>query len=272
MTPIRIIADDRETNPLLLETLRNTADAEVAVQRLELGDYLIDGRLLFERKTLADLVASLKDGRLLEQACRLAAAPLYKAMILEGTSHDLPNSGMRREAIQGARVQVTLFLGIPLLRSSGPEESARLMLYAARQYQSLARANPLRLFEGKRPQGKRKTQLQILQALPGIGPHSAQHLLEAFGNVEAVFCADEADLQTVSGVGETRARAIRWAVEEPPACYSCARSSVEQIVLTHESISLAPKDFLAVLDEPTEPNTALQRAFDRHAAQADVMP
>jgi uncharacterized protein (DUF1778 family) len=47
---------------------------------------------------------------------------------------------------------------------------------------------------------------------------------------------------------------------------------VKQIVLTHESISLAPKDFLAVLDEPTEPNAALQRAFDRHAAQADVMP
>lgn len=219
MAIIRIIADDRETNPLLLETLRNTADAEVAVQRLALGDYLIDGRLLFERKTLADLVASLKDGRLLEQACRLAAAPLYKAMILEGTSHDLPESGMRREAVQGALVQVTLFLGIPLLRSSGPEESARLMLYAARQYPSLARSNPPRLFKGKRPQGKRKTQLQILQALPGIGPQSARHLLDAFGSVEAVFYADEADLQTVSGVGEARARAIRWAVKEPPACY-----------------------------------------------------
>lgn len=53
MHTIHIIADDRETNPLLLETLRNTTDAEVIMRRLALGDYLIDRRLLNARRLAA---------------------------------------------------------------------------------------------------------------------------------------------------------------------------------------------------------------------------
>lgn len=51
---------------------------------------------------------------------------------------------------------------------------------------------------------------------------------------------------------------------------SHALASAEQVVQEHESITLTPADFqafLATLDEPAEPNAALQRAFDRHAAQ-----
>ncbi|MGR9037271.1 MAG: ERCC4 domain-containing protein, partial [Gammaproteobacteria bacterium] len=69
-----------------------------------------------------------------EQGVRLAASPLHKAIILEGRAHDLAGSGMRREALQGALISLRLFLGIPLLRSVDAEESVRLMLYAARQF------------------------------------------------------------------------------------------------------------------------------------------
>ncbi|MEW5891465.1 MAG: hypothetical protein AB1768_21085 [Pseudomonadota bacterium] len=36
---------------------------ESEVRRLAVGDYLVDGRFLFERKTLADLALSIKQGR-----------------------------------------------------------------------------------------------------------------------------------------------------------------------------------------------------------------
>ena len=39
---------------------------------------------------------------------------------------------MRREALQGAIVSLTLVFGLPVLRSFGPEETARLMVDAAR--------------------------------------------------------------------------------------------------------------------------------------------
>lgn len=182
MLPIQIIADDRESQSPVIKALRSQSGVEVTVRRLVLGDYLLDERLLFERKTLLDFAVSLKDGRLFEQGVRLAASPLHKAMILEGRAHDLTESGMRREALQGALISLTLFLGIPLLRSVDAEESARLMLYAARQFYHIARQTPSRLFKGKRPKGKRKTQMRILQSFPGIGPGAAHNLLEQFGN------------------------------------------------------------------------------------------
>ncbi|MGR8978887.1 MAG: helix-hairpin-helix domain-containing protein [Gammaproteobacteria bacterium] len=135
-----------------------------------------------------------------EQGVRLAASPLHKAIILEGRAHDLAGSGMRREALQGALISLRLFLGIPLLRSVDAEESVRLMLYAARQFDHITRQVPPRLFKGKRPKGKRKTQMRILQSLPGIGPGTAHNLLEQFGSIEAVLAADEQAL--LKGCGQ----------------------------------------------------------------------
>jgi DNA excision repair protein ERCC-4 len=218
MPTIQILADDRESQAEVIAMLRRHEGVEVTLRRLALGDYLVDGRLLFERKTLRDFAVSLKDGRLFEQGTRLAASPLHKAMILEGSAHDRANSGMRREALQGALITLTLFLGIPLLRSADAEESAQLMLYAARQFDALAKQAP-RLSKGKRPKGKRKTQLRILQSFPGIGPGIAQNLLQQFGSIEAILAADEQALLGVAGIGTGRAKAIRWAVGEGMAAY-----------------------------------------------------
>lgn len=218
MLSIQIIADDRESQSPVIEALRSQNGTDVTVRRLDLGDYLLDERLLFERKTLRDFALSLKDGRLFEQGVRLAASPLQKAIILEGRASDLAESGMRREALQGALISLTLFLGIPLLRSADADESARLMLYAARQFDHIARQMPPRLFKGKRPKGKHKTQLRILQSLPGIGPGVAHNLLEQFGSVEAVL-ADEQALLGVAGIGVGRAKSIRWAIGEQLASY-----------------------------------------------------
>ncbi len=128
-----VVADDRESAGAVLAALRRRAGVQVRVERLPVGDYRVDEALLFERKTLLDLVASIKDGRLFTQGLRLANAPLRAALILEGRSQDLAESQMRREAIQGALVALTLFLGLPLLRSMDPEETASLILFAARQ-------------------------------------------------------------------------------------------------------------------------------------------
>lgn len=225
MPLIQILADDRESQAPVIDTLRSHEGVEVTVRRLDLGDYLLDGRLLFERKTLRDFAVSLKDGRLFDQAIRLTASPLRKAMILEGSACDRANSGMRREALQGALVTLALFLGIPLLRAADAAESARLMIYAARQFDALAKQAP-RLFVGKRPKGKRKTQLRVLQSLPGIGPSTAHNLLEQFGSVEAILAADEAALCEVAGIGSGRAKAIRWAVGERWAGYGDEESDI----------------------------------------------
>jgi ERCC4-type nuclease len=115
-----IQVDDRERGGPVLELLRQSAGFRVTVSRLKLGDYLLDSRFVFERKTLKDLVAAIIDGRLFQQALRLSATKLQPALILEGTAQDFGGCGMRWEAIQGALVTVSLFCGVPLLRARTP--------------------------------------------------------------------------------------------------------------------------------------------------------
>ncbi|WP_373506524.1 ERCC4 domain-containing protein [Thiocapsa sp.] len=209
--------DDREASSPVLAALRGHPGFRIQVERLPVGDYLIDDSLLFERKTLIDLAASIKDGRLFAQAARLASAGPRGALILEGTGKDLTESRMPREAIQGTLVTLTLFFGLPLLRARDPEESARLMLFAARQQRSFARGAIPR--HGKRPRGKMRLQSHILQGLPGIGPERAKRLIEHFGSIEAVMAADAEALASVPGIGDSIAKTIRWAAREIPADY-----------------------------------------------------
>lgn len=216
---IQVAADHREAASAAVAALRALPEVELRFEHLKTGDYLVDGLILFERKTLTDFAESVIDGRLFRQARALATLepPLRGALILEGSGGDLARSGMSREALQGALITVTLFFGVPLLRAVTPDETARLMLYAARQARVYATgALPRR---GRRPKGKLKLQLDLLQRLPGVGPGRAQRLLSAFGSVEAVLAANAGQLQRVPGLGKRTAKAIRWAVSEDAAPY-----------------------------------------------------
>ncbi|MEA3277106.1 MAG: ERCC4 domain-containing protein [Pseudomonadota bacterium] len=222
--PISILVDDRDVQSGIVDILRERDDVSVDIQRLPLGDYLIDEHLLVERKTLVDLVASIKDGRLFGQGCRLASSPLWTALILEGTSKDLAQSHMRREAIQGALITLTLFLGIPLLRSQSPRETVQLLLFAARQGRAVATGALPR--PGRRPRGKARTQSRVLQGLPGVGPERAKRLLERFGSLEAVMLAEASELAAVPGIGKGTAEGIRWAVRESGSFYGSASHGI----------------------------------------------
>jgi ERCC4-type nuclease len=215
---IPLVVDDRETRSVLFGHLRDTSAFAVAVERLPVGDYRVDGRFLFERKTLPDLVGSIQSGRLFRQALRLAAvSDLRPALVLEGTGRDLEGCGMRREAVQGAIVTLSLFFGLPVLRSRSTQETLDLFRFATLQGRTFTSgALPRR---GLRPKGKRRLQCHLLQGLPGVGPERAARLLARFGTVAEVMSADEESLREVPGIGRNVARAIRWAVEEPEISY-----------------------------------------------------
>jgi len=209
---IAVIVDHRESNREVIKFLSETKNVSVAIKRLSLGDYLVDNRLIFERKTLNDFALSIIDGRLFSQAIRLVSSKYNSVLILEGAGKELTETGIRREAIQGALITVSIVLGIPVLRSKSPSESAHLILYAARQIKSFARGTVQR--HGSRPKGKRKKQLFILQGLPGVGSERAARLLDEFGSVEAVVTATREELQSVEGIGKNIANRIKWAVRE----------------------------------------------------------
>jgi ERCC4-type nuclease len=207
-----VIADDRERNDEIIQVLSDSENVSVEMRRLSVGDYLVDNHLVFERKTLNDFALSIIDGRLFRQAIRLVGSKYKSVLILEGTGKDLTETGVRREAMQGALITVSIVLGIPVLRSKDPSESARLILYTAKQIKSFARGAVQR--HGRRPKGKRKKQLFILQGLPDVGSERAARLLDALGSVEAVVTATSEELQSVEGIGKNIAERIKGAVSE----------------------------------------------------------
>ncbi len=207
-----IVADDRERKSDVIELLLEIENVEVDIRRLSMGDYQIGKRVIIERKTLKDFAISVVDGRLFKQMIYLANSKFEGALILEGTSSDSIEIGVTREAMQGALINVSLIMGIPVLRSKNPAETAKLIVFLARQLKSIANGGVQR--HGYQPKGIRSRQRYILQGLPGVGRERADRLLDRFGSVEAVVSAGIDDLQTVDGIGKTIAEKIKWVVSE----------------------------------------------------------
>lgn len=227
---INIIADDRERKSDVIESLLEIENVEVDIRRLTTGDYQIENRVIVERKTLNDFAISIIDGRLFKQMIHLANSKSQGVLILEGTVGDSVEIGVAREAMQGALITVSLIIGIPVLRSKNPSETAKLIAFIARQIESINKRGMQR--HGYQPKGLRSRQRYILQGLPKVGRERADRLLDRFGSVEAVISAGIDDLQTVDGIGKNIAEKIKWAVSlrvpsNSPKPFDSIPSSVE---------------------------------------------
>jgi ERCC4-type nuclease len=211
---MKVIIDHRE--PELFLKLFGAQDS-VSIAQLSCGDFLIDDRWVFERKTISDLCVSLADGRLFKQALKLVQSDHHPVVILEGKSSDIKECGTRREAVQGALINLSVFFGLPILRSLEPEETVRLMRYTVEQGVRFAQGGVQRA--GYRPKGRKARQLYVLQSLPGIGKTRAEKLLEHFGGIEAVISATENELAEIHGIGAPIAEKIRNLVRESNGSY-----------------------------------------------------
>ena len=147
---IQITIDDREKNLVILKSLREAENTNVKIDRLRAGDYLLNN-LIVERKTFPDFVQSIIDGRLFQQSISLSHLHNPCMIILEGTFKDVFKTQMNREAIQGALITLELIFKIPVLKAISPQESARIMIYAANQIYK----HEMGIWSYKRPVKKR---------------------------------------------------------------------------------------------------------------------
>jgi ERCC4-type nuclease len=237
---INIVADDRECRSDVINLLSKFENVDLSIRRLSVGDYQIGRRVIIERKTLKDFAISVIDGRLFKQMIHLANSKSEGVLILEGTTSDWVEIGVTREAMQGALITVSLIIGIPVLRSKNPTETANLIVYIGRQIESITNGGVQR--HGYQPKGIRYRQLYILQGLPGVGRERADRLLDRFGSIEAVISASIDELQTVDGIGKNIAEKIKWAVSEhvpstSPKPFDSEPSSVEAVSLGAQSIT-----------------------------------
>jgi ERCC4-type nuclease len=134
----KIIIDERET--LLFHACKPTDHIhEITKAVLPLGDILIASdsgtpHVLFERKTLSDLLASIKDGRYEEQSYRLQHSSLLPphniVYIIEGMYSQLAKP-TDKKIILSAMTSLLHFKGFSVLRTASVQDTAELIVYMA---------------------------------------------------------------------------------------------------------------------------------------------
>jgi DNA excision repair protein ERCC-4 len=201
--------DDREIASPAAGALARIEGVAVEVRRLLCGDYCVDGRLFVERKTARNFSASVRDNRMFLQAARLAGAPGFGLVIIEGSDfYGDPSSAIPKASVMGAVACLIVAWGIPVLFSGNPGDTAAWIVAAGRQAGDLSSRRAARR-PGVKPRSRRKLMEFLLQGLPGVGPDRAGRLLERFGTIEKVMTATEDELRAAAGIGEKTAHRIR---------------------------------------------------------------
>jgi ERCC4-type nuclease len=127
-----MIVDTRES--ALVECLKNTiathsqfAQITFEVKSLDLGDISMDEwGLVFERKTLSDLQASIRDGRYKEQGYRLSNSTYHPhniIYILEGSFTDYKYKGCDKQSLFSAMTSLQYFKGFSVMRTMNLAET-----------------------------------------------------------------------------------------------------------------------------------------------------
>lgn len=206
---MNIVVDDRETPSGIADLLESSGN-KVIRKRIIYGDYLIDGKLVVERKTAEDFVVSIIDGRLFRQLRNLKKLRLRIVLMVEGNPYKTGHA-IELEAVRGALTSVSVIWQVPIIFSSSLQDSARLLQVMADQVRVSQDVVPLR--GGYRPKRLKNRQLFIIQGLSGVGAKLARRLLRYFKTVSGVFSASINELTEVEGVGSVKAIQIRGVLD-----------------------------------------------------------
>ena len=200
---LEVIVDHREFNSGVTRELHKSG-VKITAGSLDAGDYVVSDRVAIERKSADDFHASIIDGRIFPQAkqlCNLYPVPI---VIIEGDAFAVGR--MRDVAVAGAMVSLLADFRIPVVISSSPEETARLILAIAKAEQTPGRKPTLRYGKGKF--GTREWQRFVVEGLPLISAVIAERMLKQLKSIRAIANATKEELMKIEGIGEKRAGEI----------------------------------------------------------------
>jgi ERCC4-type nuclease len=176
------------------------------------GETLAKGGIVAERKTAADLEASILDGRYREQRTRLLShcqvnglRPLY---IIEGDL-DRINGRLQEAALLKHLTRLTLRYGVSVLQTAGIQETARLCELLADQIRSeptvfcseeAAKVQYTDTISVNKRGNREDPSIfasAVLQQCPGVSAAGAAAVLAHFKTLESVWAAAIPDLAAI---------------------------------------------------------------------------
>ena len=133
---MRLIIDNREPKEIIA-LLQSRVD-NVELDNLNIGDFIIKNNngdiiLIFERKSLSDLIASIKDGRYNEQSYRLSECETDNRSIyyiIEGNIMNFCNKSSEtlQKMLFSSMLSLSYKKGFSLLHTSGPVETTEFII------------------------------------------------------------------------------------------------------------------------------------------------
>ena len=126
---VKIDARERELIPLIREKMGEMTDQiTIVVESLPLGDIIFskdeDDLLIIERKNVADLAASIKDGRYQEQSYRLDGTALHNHNIVYLIEGNMARVTFDKSALYSAMFSLQYYKGFSVWRTFSIDETA----------------------------------------------------------------------------------------------------------------------------------------------------
>lgn len=182
----KIVIDYREKNSLVPAILKRLG-FEIEFKELKVADYILN-EIAIERKTVDDFVSSIVDKRLEHQLEELKQYE-KKFIIIEGIEEKPlyhKNSRVNENAIRGMLLSIIIKHKIPIIFSKNPEDTAIFLNVLANKKESIKSINP-----NKKTLNRKERAQYVLESFEGIGPKTAEVLLDELGSLRNVFSASE---------------------------------------------------------------------------------
>jgi len=175
-----IIVDTREANNAskIVKGLKELG-AEVRLETLQKGDYIISDQCAFERKTVHDFVYTLTRRFLFEQLFKLKEVYVKPFILIEGYMPIV----YKFSKIQPASVWGAMFAlakqGINMIHTNSYKETVDFLYTAAKQEQIVEKRTPV-VHPIKPSETLQDQQVFFLASLPNIGREKAISLLDSY--------------------------------------------------------------------------------------------
>jgi len=148
LIPLHMFQDVEVSNDILprevIDTRENAKFNKMKIEQLHIGDVVFEDEsgksiLIFERKTLNDLAASIKDGRYNEQSFRLDKEPMHNHNIIYIIEGDIERYNEKRTHISKKTLMSCMFSllyykGFSVVRTNTICETADTIIFFADKY------------------------------------------------------------------------------------------------------------------------------------------
>ena len=224
---MQVVLDERETQLIqrFHEIIDTNQHVEMERQMLPLGDVLIrhgDKEIfLIERKTLTDLIASIKDGRYEEQSYRFChSVPIERhhiIYILEGPMSSLKTE-QEKKMVYSSIIKLHAFKGFTVIRTTGVLDTCDYIFSLCdKTFRELQRSNGLWSTQNtsveptkdycsviKKVKKENITKENIdeilLCQIPSVNNVSAKAVLENFGSIFGLMSQIRKDPQCLNSI------------------------------------------------------------------------